>query len=244
MTPWYDDRKGIQEAVDKGIPGLKELRVARHTAGYKREEKDMTEWVLVGYFHLSRNGNFDKIIEGAPRDHPKGYTLGQVATNEEVKTLRIPTMTFTSCWLPPTVEKCDRCLHGWTMRNVSDYQDYRREDDPHRHESCEKLRILDDSQQRFREIVEGAGIVLQTPMRTIPNEYHNEWDNPWFLLDTDKGLIRIGHRKKVIHIDWYNSDIEHTGDDLFDDQEVTTGERMVHAWGSEKAIEYLKRICG
>lgn len=83
--------------------------------------------------------------------------------------------------------------------------------------------------------------------KEIPNEYWREndpygWASPWFLVTTTKGVIKIGWRKRVIQIDWSQSDIESTANGLFPDENVTKFDRTIHAWGYEKAKEYLDRI--
>jgi hypothetical protein len=61
---------------------------------------------------------------------------------------------------------------------------------------------------------------------------------PWWLAKTSIGLIRIGRRKRVLAIDWEATGIKAS----VTDDEVTRGETMVHAWSSEKAVEYMKRL--
>lgn len=66
--------------------------------------------------------------------------------------------------------------------------------------------------------------------------------SPWWLLETQYGLVKIGWRKRVISIDW-----EPTG---FSDQEsavprgdqTTATEHLVHAWTYPKALEYLTTL--
>lgn len=76
----------------------------------------------------------------------------------------------------------------------------------------------------------------------IPNEYCNAWcckHLPWFIITTKKGRIKIGWRSRVINIDWADSIIQNGAKDLFKDEEVTKGEKFIHAWGIEKAQEYI-----
>jgi hypothetical protein len=76
----------------------------------------------------------------------------------------------------------------------------------------------------------------------LPNNYWPEAyveqrkSSPWWLIQTKYGLIKIGKRKRVFHIDWEATPyrIEVTQDD------VTKDERMVHAWDILKVVEYLK----
>jgi hypothetical protein len=62
--------------------------------------------------------------------------------------------------------------------------------------------------------------------------YHPD---PWWLVRTPAGLVQIGWRKRVINIDWSDTDVRTvvTSDD------VTKTETYVHAWSEAKALEYL-----
>lgn len=83
-------------------------------------------------------------------------------------------------------------------------------------------------------------------VKRIPNEYCNDYccvNRPWLKVTTHKGVIKIGWRKRVIVIDWSESDIVHiSGTSLFKDENVTSWDKGIHAWGYEKAKEYLKRL--
>lgn len=80
----------------------------------------------------------------------------------------------------------------------------------------------------------------------VPNEYCSRaccYARPWLSVLTSKGPIKIGWRKSVINIDWSGLLPGRIKDSsIFDDQEVTHGNYFVHAWGYEKAAEYLKKI--
>lgn len=70
-------------------------------------------------------------------------------------------------------------------------------------------------------------------------------ENPWWLIKTKHGLIKIGWRKRVISIDWSDTHYraELTGEGVWPDtitsDEVTRSETIVHAWSYYKALEYL-----
>jgi hypothetical protein len=79
----------------------------------------------------------------------------------------------------------------------------------------------------------------------IPNGYwpaHQNYDevreaNPWWVVHIEgEGVITIGWRKKVIHIDW--SMTRRRGTVTEDD--VTKDDSMVHAWGVIDAVKYLR----
>jgi hypothetical protein len=85
--------------------------------------------------------------------------------------------------------------------------------------------------------------LFDTPIyvEEIPNGYSDSYLNPWFIITTQKGRIKIGWRKRVINIDWTDSIITMTGYDVTND-EVTRDKRYMHAYGYEKAREYLNTL--
>lgn len=80
--------------------------------------------------------------------------------------------------------------------------------------------------------------------RQIDNKYWPESytdlrrENPWWVVKTRIGLVEIGFRKNVISIDWSNTGIRK----IVTSEEVTKCETMVHAWSTEKAVEYLRQL--
>lgn len=62
---------------------------------------------------------------------------------------------------------------------------------------------------------------------------------PWYLVTTNSGHIKIGWRKRVIEIDWSRTLISGTSEELFPGEDVTKHEKSIHAWGYEKAQEYI-----
>ena len=84
-------------------------------------------------------------------------------------------------------------------------------------------------------------------VKEIPNQYYPDSVFPWFTVYTTKGPIRIGWRKRVINIDWSESNIPHFPEDLFAGEDTTIGSRVledryIHAWGYEKAKEYIDKL--
>ena len=79
----------------------------------------------------------------------------------------------------------------------------------------------------------------------IPNGYCSQYcckHLPWFIVTTSKGRIRIGWRKRVILIDWIDSIIPDMSEKLFIDEDVTKFDKTIHAWGLEKAKEYIDKL--
>jgi hypothetical protein len=108
----------------------------------------------------------------------------------------------------------------------------------------------------------GLGPVFMEP---IPNEYHRVDDpyalgNPWYNVATPIGYIKIGWRKRVINIDWTRTVLQSLVEDKYregrrppsgeellptilkDGETTSLGDFYVHAYGYEKATQYLKAM--
>lgn len=83
-------------------------------------------------------------------------------------------------------------------------------------------------------------------VRDIPNEYwpknYGFYYFPWFIVTTAIGHIKIGCRKRVIVIDWTDTDVKQSADELFPDENVTKINKSIHAWGYDKAREYISKL--
>lgn len=105
-----------------------------------------------------------------------------------------------------------------------------------------------DPERQANIVEERAALVALFPqpiyVKSIENEYGERMDFPWFNVTTSKGVIKIGWRRNVINIDWSESDIRAEAKDLFSEEKVTKGEHYIHAWGYEKAKEYIDKILG
>ena len=242
MAEWYDTREGLQIAVKNGIPGLTGLAKERTEAGYKRKER-MSEWILIGLYYLDTCGNFSLIIENTPRSHRRYFKIEDVMTHDELMATGIKMWSSTpGGGIPPINQNCDRCGDGWDMRNIEDFHYRHRQDSPYRHESCHKLAAIEGEQEFFKKVLERSELPYDS-MKAIPNQYHSGiYDTPWFIVATKWGPIKIGWRKRVISISWAGSQINHNGDITFKEEKVTTDRTLVHAWGEDKAVEYLRTL--
>lgn len=84
-----------------------------------------------------------------------------------------------------------------------------------------------------------------TYIEQIPNGYCSDYccvNRPWLIVTTPKGRIKIGWRKRVIVIDWTDSKIEACAEAIFPGEDVTRDGRMIHAWGYEKATQYIAML--
>ena len=107
------------------------------------------------------------------------------------------------------------------------------------HKACWRLRVHRRYREEFTEIVTRAG--WPGVLDETPNLYCKcENCGPWFVATTPLGAVVLGWRKRVIHIDWSATGKDLLG--LFQTEDVTKDEHSVHAWGPDKAVEYLTRL--
>ena len=106
----------------------------------------------------------------------------------------------------------------------------------------EALRLRDAAAAtaaQFRRLV--VDTFGDAPTEEIQNQYCPcDRCPPWFIARTVYGDVELGWRKRVIHISWSGTGVALP--DLFADQDVTKWQHGVHAWGYEKAAEYLRRL--
>ena len=133
--------------------------------------------------------------------------------------------------------------------------------------SCPKCKrvylVIDGALQEFKEtrceMDEGqmkalfllAGFEVESTYKLV-NEYYSDpqSESPWWLVKTEFGLIKIGWRKRVINIDWSDTDYKSGVSKFYDDRpidklttdETTNWETGVHAWSYGKAVDYLSTL--
>lgn len=111
------------------------------------------------------------------------------------------------------------------------------------HKECNYLALAEEYQEKFKTIFEKAGF-KNFEIDVIPNEYYSSPSRaPWFLVKTEFGRIKIGWRKRVINIDWTDLLDKTVGfgflEHIFRGEDTTQCFNYIHAWGWEKAEDYL-----
>lgn len=234
----YDTYESIQEAV-KTLTGLNDLIQARKEAYYQHGKK-LNQWVVLGCLALDTCGNtgrLGKMVAPRWRLRMLKEPLPPVLSYDEFE-LKYPEcllgITMDHRPVPRVSETCTLCGKDWTIRNVHDWV-YR--DAPY-HTECYRLTVIEEARNFFSGIFSEVGGAYLQP---IPNQYSPREDAPpWFFAYTKKGVIKIGERKRVINIDWSQSYIEHDAS-IFEDN-VTKEGSLIHAWGRDKCVEYLKKL--
>lgn len=85
-------------------------------------------------------------------------------------------------------------------------------------------------------------------MKAVPNEYYRDkFDSkrwPWFLVTTVDGTFKVGWRKRVINLDWSDTELKGNvdGNKLFAGDDTTRDELMVHCCSIDRLTEYLGRL--
>lgn len=118
------------------------------------------------------------------------------------------------------------------------------------HPNCKILANTKAESIQVAKMFQDAGF-QRVDLQEIPNEYCQEPDcticTPWHLVTTEFGIFKIGWRKRVYELSWAGLRPEYKEKSseilpLFDKENVTKGESLIHAWGDEKATEYLTKI--
>jgi hypothetical protein len=101
----------------------------------------------------------------------------------------------------------------------------------------ESIKYAKETKEKILGLFDGPIFVEE-----IPNGYCSRAccvNYPWFIVTTKIGHIKIGWRKRVINIDWSNTIVKNRAEILFENENVTKDMQSIHAWGYEKAKEYL-----
>lgn len=137
------------------------------------------------------------------------------------------------------------------------------------HKSCNRKQIDIDQENKFKDLFNKAGFEDFSMEKTL-NEYCScDHCTSWFNIITKFGIFKIGWRKRVIKIDWENiieiqlkrkcighkycpktvgvscvntKEIKTEILSIFAEENTTKNDTFIHAWGYEKAEEYLKKI--
>lgn len=237
-----------QYAIESDIPTAK-LRCKRCGEGWNMGNiEDTVVWEdtqvtpLTGFVGKTL-GNFKK--------HLKGLTDGIYSMQSETL-IRNDAYIDLSPRYPGSEDKWEKGLvkneRGWVgeREGITNEHVIQKGDEAfvyqwtYYHHKCNRAENKEISKKRFLEVFEKAGF-KGAKLRAIKNQYCGcDHCAPWWVAKTDAGQITIGWRKRVINI---NYDKTLAGDrNLFLKEQVTHDVGMVHAYGWDKAIEYLTRI--
>lgn len=235
----YYSKEGIAEAI-KTLEGFDELRRLRRIAHYENNE-NLDEFVVLGRWLFDTCGN----CMGAE----KPFNVDPVLTKTEFfeaigRDKRVGFGIPTS--IPGDRDICPFCNRGWSIRNIHDcyrvsisraWFTY--------HTRCYQIKLATETQSEFKGalVAAGFGPVLLIP---IPNEYYPDtiFYTYWFDVYTSLARFKIGWRKRVIHLELVDPPEGYNFNELFEKENVTKGEQMIHCYGYRKMVEYLDKLRG
>ena len=147
------------------------------------------------------------------------------------------------CDIPDEDESCPWCTKKFTIDDVKNGR-FGTINGKVAHLQCVKQyeheREIDKIIYQIMELIYEDGLTFDL----LPNGYCNQpcyAHKPWFLCHTPDGDIKIGWRKRVISIEW-KENFKPFDMSIFDSENVTKWERGIHAWGKNKAYEYIKKV--
>lgn len=107
------------------------------------------------------------------------------------------------------------------------------------HKACLQSKVDNSVLAEFQKAFKDAGVVAML-WNEVPNEYGSRsYRGKWYKVTTDMGILRIGWRKRVIEVvfpDWVQVGT------LFAKEDTTKDKSLIHAWGYDKLVEYLKAV--
>ena len=166
--------------------------------------------------------------------------------------------SLTRARIPNAESKCKICGKGWTINDLKcdEYAkfNYTYVDGDEYHRDCYNKQRHDEEVTKFQDIFAQVYPGIELKFDEISNGYCHEdccRHIPWFIFHTPDGDIKIGWRKRVISIRWLK-DYRNFAETFESEKGITKGfneepnsdaenSRYIHAWGTEKAIEYLNR---
>jgi hypothetical protein len=250
---------GINAYLGGDIDGLHWLLEARMARVKKYSERmgyvsmnQLDEFILFGNFLLTTDGYLREIgrLHQAYKDITWQNSLQKVVKVSDLERV-FPGVGYELYWfhyLPTSEDKCDECGKGFSIKNINDIhfscQTRLTEENQvkiTRHKACQTLIEQRKEYEYFRKLLDEAGY-QKALMTEIPNKYWSkDAGHPWFNVRLPGGVIEIGWRKRVISIDWSaHSKIDMTEE--FKNEDVTKDSTSIHAWGHQKALDYLKLL--
>jgi hypothetical protein len=241
----FNTAKGIDDYI-LDLDTLHHIMNIRAIAHEKKNIK-LNEFVWRGLLKFDQFGQTMFLSEQEYTDNtPYKVKNGTV----EVDTFRFYCKRWSGTFrdIPEQNNICPQCGEKWTIDNITDcvtieQEKYKRVG---YHKNC--LRVYKNKEQlkEFETIFSNTYNLSELKFKAIKNEYCQcEHCASWFIISTPDGDIKIGWRKRVINIEWLENYKSFT--ETFESEDVTKGfgkwgeEKYIHAWGIEKAIEYIKR---
>jgi len=243
----FDTISGIENSL-KNLFDLNEMLENRKLFCKANPKEPLREFVIFGCFWLDQFGQVMTIQKSGEEALRIG---GEVESYDEfcqnnTKGFFITTGGYS---VPAENAVCPCCGKHFTVDDIrnnpcvykngkyyhdSCWRDYRRHKEVYQFTHQLMSLVYQDADYQFE---------------LLPNGYWQGDSNshiPWFLFHTIDGDIIMGWRKRVISIEWQKNYKPFDMKELFDAEDVTKweedGKRGIHAWGEDKAREYLQKV--
>lgn len=243
----FDSVRGIEKSL-LSLSDFNEMLNHRSMFCVAHEGERLNEFMLFGCFYLDQFGQVMSVEKTAK---------GRLRTNRDVEdyeTFRRHnsegfTLTTGGYDIPSSGSACPCCGKKLTIDDVKNnpcvYINGK-----FYHDNCwRNYRKLTEVDKFTRQMMSLLYKDTDYQFELLPNGYCNQdycSHIPWFLFHTIDGDIKMGWRKRVISIEWQENYKPFDMDELFATEEVTKWERDgkhgIHAWGKDKAYEYLKKV--
>ena len=241
-TESFNSISGIKKNI-KSLSSLNKMLKNRRLFYRADPDNELEEFMLFGFYYLNSCGGImsidktytDTWIPGKDvesysdfHNRNKGYTL----SDEYV--------------IPPNGKKCPCCMKAFTIDDVKNNPCVKvRSTGTYYHETCWRdYRKQKEIYMFTCNLMDMIYKKTDYTFELLPNGYCNRRccsHIPWFKFHTIDGDIIIGWRKRVISIEWQENykpfDMK-----LFSKEDVTKWNRGIHAWGENKAYEYLQKV--
>ena len=243
----FDTVRGIEKSL-LCLSDLNEMLQNRRIFYKAHESEKLNEFVLFGCFWIDQ---FAQIMSVEKKQKGKLITKGDVEDFETFCRNNRNGFFFTSAGydIPTAGSVCPCCGKLLTIDDVKNnpcvYINGK-----FYHDSCwlnyRKLTEVDDFTRKLLGFIYSSN---DYQFELLPNGYSDAdcySHIPWFLFHTIDGDIIMGWRKRVISIEWQENYKPFDMNELFGTENVTKweegGKRGIHAYGMEKAEEYLKKV--
>ena len=243
----FDTMNGIKKSL-LSLSDLNEMLQNRMLFHMAHPNEPLNEFMIFGCFWLDEYAQITS-LKKTQKDNANTY-----ADVEEYQTFKMnnsKNLIFTSDGydIPAANSICPCCNKQLTIDDIKNnpcvYIDGK-----FYHDSCwRNYRKLIEVDKFTRQLMNCIYKEKDYKFELLPNGYCHEdccSHIPWFLFHTIDGDIIMGWRKRVISIEWQENYKSFDMDELFSEEEVTkwdeAGKRGIHAWGKEKACEYLKKV--
>jgi len=243
----FDSIEGIKKSL-RCLSDLREMLTNRHIYAKLHGYGELNEFMLFGCYCLERNGGMmaidEKLIDSIIyHDDVEPYEVFR-KNNKEI------TLSSPGFVIPSPNSTCPCC---GKMLTIDDLKNNRCvfEDGKDFHYSCYRnYRRLLEVDRFTRMLMDIIYKKTDYTFELLPNGYCKEKccsHIPWILFHTIDGDIIVGWRKRVISIEWQENYKSFNLEELFKNENVTKwtgadGKRGIHAWGREKAYEYLTKV--